>query len=157
MNNTTKTSANITIILLLMVIIFYQFINIFNYKEIIEWNDVEFRYTLDILSSSIESIEEKKYSDIVNMASLASATGQAYSVYRSTSFFKKNELLSSALIMLNDNLTNRTNIDEVLNRNDLMILIPVIKKLQDNPLDDKATEEFYYLIRKHTVINFNLP
>lgn len=157
MNNITKKRINIAIILLLMVIIFYQFIKIFNYKEIMEWNDVEFKYTLDMLSSSIESIEEKRNSEIVDMASLASATGQAYSVYRSTSFYNKNELLSSALMMLNDNLTNRTNIDEVLNENDLMILIPVIKKLQDNPLDDKATEEFYYLVRKHTVIGSPLP
>lgn len=157
MNNITKKRINIAIILLLMVIIFYQFIKIFNYKEIMEWNDVEFKYTLDMLSSSIESIEEKRHSEIVDMASLASATGQAYSVYRSTSFYNKNELLSSALMMLNDNLTNRTNIDEVLNENDLMILIPVIKKLQDNPLDDKATEEFYYLVRKHTVIGSPLP
>ncbi|MDU2491735.1 MAG: hypothetical protein E7D27_14315 [Clostridium celatum] len=60
-------------------------------------------------------------------------------------------------MMLNDNLANRTNIEHVLNENYLTILIPVIKKLQDNPLDDKATEELYYLVRKHTVIGSPLP
>lgn len=157
MNNITKKRINMVVILLLIVIIFYQFINLFNYKELIEDNDIEFIYTLDMLSSSIESIEENRHSEIVDMALLASATGQAYSVYRSTSFYDKNELLSNALMMLNDNLTNRTNIKEVLNENDLTILIPVIKKLQDNPLDAKATEELHYLVRKHTVIGSPLP
>ena len=91
------------------------------------------------------------------MAGLASATGQAYSIYRSTSFYNKNELLSSALMMLNNNLSNRTNVREVLDENDLTILIPSIEKLNDNPLDEKATEEFYYLVRKHTVIGSPLP
>lgn len=60
-------------------------------------------------------------------------------------------------MMLNDNLANRTNIENVLNENYLTILIPIIKKLQDNPLDDKATEELYYLVRKHTVIGSPSP
>ena len=157
MNNITKKHIDIVVIALLVVIIFSQFIKLLNYKETIEWSDVEFRYTLDMISHSIESLEENRHSEIVDMAALASATGQAYSVYRSTSFYKKNELLSNTLMMLNDNLTNRTNIEDVLNENDLTILIPVIKKLQDNPLDDKATEEFNYLVRKHTVIGSPLP
>ena len=157
MNYITKKRINIGFILLLIVIIFYQFIKLSNYKELIELSDSEFRYTLDMISHRIESIEENRHSKIVDMAALASATGQAYSVYRSTSFYNKNGLLSSALMMLNDNLTNRTNIEDILNENDLTILIPVIKKLQDNPLDDKATEEFQYLVRKHTVIGSPLP
>ena len=110
MNYITKKRINIGGILLLLVIIFYQFIKLFNYKELIELSDSEFRYTLEMISHRIESIEENRHSQIVDMAALASATGQAYSVYRSTSFYNKNELLSSALMMLNDNLTNRTNI-----------------------------------------------
>ncbi len=157
MDNISKKRINIVVIALLLVIIFYQFIKLFNYKELMGWSDVEFGYTLDMISHRIESIEENRHSEIVDMAVLASATGQAYSVYRSTSFYNKNQLLSSALMMLNDNLTNRTNIEDVLNENDLTILIPVIKKLQDNPLDDKATEEFHYLVRKHTVIGSPLP
>lgn len=157
MNNITKKHINIVVMTLLVVIIFYQFIKLLNYKELREWSDVEFRYTLSMISQSIESMEENRNSKIVDMAALASATGQAYSVYRSTSFYKKNDLLSNTLIMLNDNLTNRTDIENVLNENDLTILIPVIKNLQDNPLNDKATEEFNYLVRKHTVIGSPLP
>lgn len=157
MNNTTKKRRNTIVTLSLIGIIFYQSINVFNYKKLIEANDMEFRYTLNMLSSCIESIEEKRHSEIVDMAALASATGQAYSIYRSTSFYNKNESLGSALMILNDNLTNRTNIEDVLNENDLTILIPVINKLQDNPLDEKSTEEFHYLIRKHTVVGSPLP
>ena len=157
MNNITKKRINIVVMTLLVVIIFYQFIRLLNYKELREWSDVEFRYTLSMISQSIESMEENRNSKIVDMAALASATGQAYSVYRSTSFYKKNDLLSNTLMMLNDNLTNRTDIENVLNENDLTILIPVIKNLQDNPLNDKAIEEFNYLVRKHTVIGSPLP
>lgn len=157
MNNITKKRINIVVMTLLVVIIFYQFIKLLNYKELREWSDVEFRCTLSMISQSIESMEENRNSKIVDMAALASATGQAYSVYRSTSFYKKNDLLSNTLMILNDNLTNRTNIEDILNENDLTILIPVIKKLQDNPLNDKATEEFNYLVRKHTVIGSPLP
>ena len=157
MNNITKKRINIVVMTLLVVIIFYQFIKILNYKELREWSDVEFRYTLSMISQSIESMEQNRNSKIVDMAALASATGQAYSVYRSTSFYKKNDLLSNTLMMLNDNLTNRTDIENVLNENDLTILIPVIKNLQDNPLNDKAIEEFNYLVRKHTVIGSPLP
>lgn len=157
MNKLIKKRINIVLIVLLIAIIFYQFIKLFNYKELIESNDVEFRYTLTLLSSNIESIEEKRHDEIVDMAGLASATGQAYSIYRSTSFYNKNELLSSALMMLNNNLANRTNVKEVLDENDLTILIPSIEKLNDNPLDEKATEEFFYLVRKHTVIGSPLP
>ena len=157
MNILIKKRINRVLIVLLIAIIFYQFIKLFNYKELIESNDVEFRYTLTLLSSNIESIEENRHDEIVDMAGLASATGQAYSIYRSTSFYNKNELLSSALMMLNNNLSNRTNVKEVLDENDLTILIPSIEKLNDNPLDEKATEEFYYLVRKHTVIGSPLP
>ena len=157
MNNITKKRINIVVMTLLVVIIFYQFIRLLNYKELREWSDVEFRYTLSMISQSIESMEQNRNSKIVDMAALASATGQAYSVYRSTSFYKKNDLLSNTLMMLNDNLTNRTDIENVLNENDLTILIPVIKNLQDNPLNDKAIEEFNYLVKKHTVIGSPLP
>ncbi|MGG7057882.1 hypothetical protein ACQPUY_07345 [Clostridium nigeriense] len=157
MKNISEKRKTIGVIAVLVVIIFYQFIKLFNYNQLIEQNDVEFRYTLDMLSNRIESIEESRHSQIVDMSGLASATGQAYSVYRSTSFYNKNELLSAALMMLNNNLTNVSNIEDVLNENDLSILIPVIEKLQNNPLDEKVTEEFYYLVRKHTVIGSSLP
>ncbi|MGG7142911.1 hypothetical protein ACQPVP_05545 [Clostridium nigeriense] len=157
MKNISEKRKTIGVIAVLVVIIFYQFIKLFNYNQLIEQNDVEFRYTLDMLSNRIESIEESRHSQIVDMSGLASATGQAYSVYRSTSFYNKNELLSAALMMLNNNLTNVSNIEDVLNENDLSILIPVIEKLQNNPLDEKVTEEFYYLVRKHTVIGSPLP
>lgn len=156
MNNISKKRIPIGVIVLL-IIIFYQFIKLFNYKQLIEQNDIEFRYTLDMLSNRIESIEESRHSQIADISGLASATGQAYSVYRSTSFYNKNELLSSTLMMLNNNLTNRSNIEDVLNENDLSILIPVIEKLQNNPLDEKVTEEFYYLVRKLTVLGSPLP
>ncbi len=157
MNNLIKKRINRVLIVLLIAIIFYQFIKLFNYKELIASNDTEFRYTLTLLSSNIESFEENRHDEIVDMAGLASAAGQAYSIYRATSFYNKNELLSSALMMLNNNLSNRTNVKEVLDENDLTILIPSIEKLNDNPLDEKATEEFFYLVRKHTVIGSPLP
>ena len=75
MNNITKKRINIVVIALLVVIIFYQFIKLFNYKELMEWSDVEFRYTLDMISHCIESIEENRHSEIVDMVALASATG----------------------------------------------------------------------------------
>lgn len=58
--------------------------------------------------------------------------------------------------MLNSNITNKTNIREVLKTNDLTILIPILKKLIDNPLDKTATKELDYLVRKHTVTGSNL-
>lgn len=157
MNIITKKHKNIAVIVTLVVIIFYQFIKLYNYNELIERNDVEFKYTLSMISSGIESIEENRNNKIADMSSLASATGQAHSVYRSTSFYNKNELLSSALMTLNNNLTNRTNVEDVINENDLSILIPVIEKLKVDPLNEEVTEEFYYLVRKYTVIGSPLP
>lgn len=157
MNNLIKKHINIAIIVLLIVIIFYQIIKLSNYAELTKRNDVEFLYAIDSISSTIKLIEEKRYDEVVGMAGLAAATRQASSLYRSTSFYNKNKLLNDVLQMLNNNLTTRSDIKEVIDKNDLMILVPSINKLHNNPLDQKVTEEFFYLVRKHTVIGSTLP
>ena len=54
--------------------------------------------------------------------------------------------------MLNQNITNRNNISEVFKEQDLTILIPALKKVLDNPLDEEATKELDYLVIKYTVL-----
>lgn len=142
---------------ILVLTIIYQFIKIAKYEEIIEQNDSELRYVLSYLIYSIESYEDGVHSKVVDMASLATSTGQAHSTYRSTSYYDQNRLFFDGLYMLNNNLTNRTNVEEMLEENDLKILIPSLEKLKDNPLDKEATEEFFYMVRKHTVIGSPLP
>ncbi|WP_411168440.1 hypothetical protein ACH36K_15135 [Clostridium sp. MB05] len=157
MNIINKKRLIVAFMVLLILTNFYQFIKITNYKKLTERNDNEFRYTLVMIYNSIESIEEKRHDEIVDMAALSSAIGQSYAIYNSTSYYSKNKLLHETLRILNDNISNRTNIQEVLDENDLNILNPLIKKVKDNPLDNEATEELLYLVRKHTVIGSPLP
>lgn len=149
---TKKRTISILVVLLIILNI-YQFIKLSTYGKFTDMQDFEFKKRLTELSLSIEWVEGKKHSEIVDMASLASATGQSYATYISTSFYKDNLILCDALKILNENITNTNNIEEIIAKNDLTLLIPSIEKLKQNPLDIKTTEEFHYLIRKHTVID----
>lgn len=83
---------------------------------------------------------------------MSSATSEANSIYRYTSYYKNNSLLSYTLWTLNNNITNVTNIREIIKKNDLSKLISALNNLRKNPIDEKATKNLDYLVRKYTVI-----
>jgi hypothetical protein len=116
--------------------------------------DSEFDIGIQIICSGIEQITDGK--DLEGMAVLASGTSQVATIYSMTSYYKKNTMLYRPLNMLNNNITNKINIREVIETKDLSILIPVLKKVLGNPLDEEATKQLDYLVRKHTVIGSTL-
>ena len=157
MNIINKKRLIMVLVVFLTLINFYQFIKLTNYNKLIERNNYDFIFTLQMISNSIESIEEKRHDEVVDVAALSSAIGQSYAIYNSTSYYSKNELLHETLRILNDNISNRTDIKKALDENDLTILIPSIKKVQENPIDNEATEKLLYLVRKYTVTGSTLP
>lgn len=62
-------------------------------------------------------------------------------------------LLKNTLWKLNNNITNRKDIEKVVKENDFSILLPTLKRVMDDPLDKNATKELYELVQKHTTLN----
>ncbi|WP_404989061.1 hypothetical protein [Clostridium culturomicium] len=157
MNFINKKRITMCLIIVLALTNLYQFNKLHNYKELIESNDYKFKLSLKIISNSIESLELKRFDDFACLAHLSSSVGQSYAIYDATSYYNENKLLSRVLWDLNNNISNKNNIKEVLDENDLTVLIPALKKLEENPQDSEATEELSYLVKKYTVIGSTLP
>jgi len=155
-----KNKQTIAIVLLIssLFINLVQFNTFRNYKhKQSEAADNEFKLDLDLTCIGINVIKEKKMDELSSMALLSSGTSKASVIYASTSYYKSNPRLQDTIYTLNNNITNMSNIREVIDKNDLTILVPAIKKVIDNPLDETATKELDYLVRKYTVIGSPLP
>jgi hypothetical protein len=157
MNTILKKRLTGGLIFILVLINIVQLYLLNYYKKNTLEADYNFSLELTEICAGLEAIEGKRYDDIVGIAMLASATGQAASLYKSTSYYKENKVLDSALWTLNSSISNSGNIEKVIAENDLTILIPAIKKVKENPLDPEATKELLYFVRKYTVIGSTLP
>lgn len=148
-----KRTRVIILITLSLLINLLQFIAFKNYKQSQHDDaDISFSLGLQIACIGINAIREKKTDELASIAILASGTSKASTSYYSTSYYKSNPQLMDTLWILNSNITNKDNIRDVLDKNDITILIPAIQKVLSNPLDETATKELDYLVRKHTVI-----
>jgi hypothetical protein len=151
---------NIVIILIIISLFInaVQFIILKEYKhQQHSAADNDFKTGLQLTCLGINDIKTKKTDELSSISVLSAGTSKASTIYASTSYYRSNPLLDNTIWILNNNITNRTNIREVLDNNDLTVLIPVIKKVIDDPLDETATNELDYLVRKHTVIGSPLP
>lgn len=139
-------------IIFLVVLNIFQLNKIKNYKLITRSNDMEFSIQLELICHGIETIEQAKIKDsvdekVLGAAILASATGQASSLYMQTSYYKENELLYTALWNLNNTVSNNSKVNSLFDKHDFKTFIPIIKALKQNPLDKKSTEELYTYFR----------
>lgn len=150
----TKLSKQALLIFLIasLLINTFQFSKLQSYKKPAYAADNEFINNIQLICFGIELIEAKEKNELSAMAVLASGTSSAFSIYRYTSYYKKNPDLYETLYTLNNNVTNRTNIREVIEQNDLALLYSPLKKIMMDPLNKDATEELNYSVRKCTVL-----
>lgn len=151
MNNVYKSRLIMAFIIVLVIGVGFQYNKLKDFKKNTLVIDTDFRIALERIVIGIEYLESDKYDEISNMAKLASATGQASALYKLTSHFNENEILNDALLTLNNNISNKSNIRAVIEEEDLKILIPALNKVKANLGDEQAAKELFYLIRKHTV------
>ncbi|MBK1813601.1 hypothetical protein JHL18_23575 [Clostridium sp. YIM B02505] len=146
------------IIVILSVLNIYQYFKFENYqKKYKEKADSEFKLDMQIIYAGIENISSAEIGQIPSLTQLSSGTSKADAICEYTSYYDKNKLLKNTLWELNNNITNRTNIEEVVKKNDLTILLPTLKKIIENPLDEVSTKELYRLVQKHTVLGSTVP
>lgn len=126
-------------------------------KQQMNFAENEFIVGLQLVCAGINNMKTKMADELSSIATVSSGTSKAISVYALTSYYKSNPFLWNTIWELNNNITNRTNISEVLKKNDLSVLYPVIQKIINNPLDEAATKELDYLVRKYTVADTLLP
>lgn len=148
-----KLTVAITLIIISLFVNLVQYNILRNYKQEQRSSaDNEFRIGLEMIIVGVNRIKKKEIDELSNMALLSAGTSKANTTYALTSYYKSNPLLMDTISQLNENITNRINIREVLDKNDLTVLIPAIQKVIDNPLDETATKELDYLVRKYTAI-----
>lgn len=148
------SKKHLLMILLLLSISFniFQYSRNKEYKTMDNRNDLEFKLSIDMVMAGIEDIEENKMDELAAMAFLAKGTSSAIMIYPVTSYYKKNKELYGVLYELDNNITNRTNIREIIKEKNLMNLLPALEKIYNDPIDKTTTEELYNIIRKNTVI-----
>ncbi|WP_040215165.1 hypothetical protein [Clostridium polynesiense] len=152
----TKTKKLLILILLAVSLIFniFQLFQKEEYESKMDTANTEFSIALQTISIGIEFIENENRDKLLAIAMLSCGTAEASALYKYTSYYEENTDLDNVLWTLNNNITNNNTITEVLQKNDLSILIPVIKKLDRNPLDLKATEELRNLVIRYTSIHY---
>lgn len=152
----TKTKKLLILILLAVSLIFniFQLFQKEEYESKMDTANTEFSIALQTISIGIEFIEDENRDKLLAIAMLSCGTAEASALYKYTSYYEENTDLDNVLWTLNNNITNNNTITEVLQKNDLSILIPVIKKLDRNPLDLKATEELRNLVMRYTSIHY---
>ncbi|GKU25457.1 hypothetical protein [Clostridium folliculivorans] len=136
-----------------------SFLNIFqytqnHYNEIHrkEKADSNFNLAMQSICLGIKEVESNERDIIPSLPFLSSATSKAVSVYGYTSYYEKNSSLEGILWVLNNNITNRSNIEEVVAKKDLTLLLPILEKVKNNPSDETLNEELYNLIQENTTV-----
>ncbi|MFU7514839.1 hypothetical protein [Clostridium sp. HCS.1] len=147
MNKINNKYVIIVVILSLILLNLFQLIKLKNYQSITDNVDSDFGASLDLICIGIETIEDNTEDEFVGIAILASGTGEAESLYKQSSYYKENELLYVALRNLNTIISNNSRVRELIEKNDLKTLIPIIEDLRKNPLDNEATEKLHVFFR----------
>ncbi|QAT40298.1 hypothetical protein [Clostridium sp. JN-9] len=154
-------ASKIVIIIGLMIISLllnvFQYIKFKNYKNQCQINaDNEFNIAMQYISVGIEKLKTKEIDQTAAIAQLSSGTSKSVTIYPLTSYYKKNPLLKNTLWEFNNNITNKMNIRDVVEKNDLSILLPTLNAVMNNPLSESETKKLDYLVKKYTVIGSTL-
>lgn len=156
-----KFNTKIMIICLLITSLFinvFQYYNLRHYENQNQINaDTEFSLAMQCISNGIEHLKTKGIDQTTAIAELSSGTSKAVAIYPLTSYYRKNPIFKNTLWEFNNNITNRLNIVDVLEKNDLSILLPTLNKIINDPTNKNATKDLDYLVKKHTVIGSTLP
>lgn len=148
-----KNYIIIGIVAVLSILNIYQYSeNYYNEKHRKEKADLDFNLAMQTICLGIKEVESNERDIIPALPFLSSATSKAVSTYEYTSYYEKNPNLEGILWILNDNITNRSNIEEVVAKKDLTLLLPILEKVKNDPLDESLNEELYNLIQENTAV-----
>lgn len=145
---TFKKSFIVIIITFLVVLNCIQYFKLHEYRNAEKDNDVHIKASIDLVCNGINMIESSNTDELSSISVLSAGTSQISTIYRNTSYYKENKELSNVLWTLNNIITNRSDIKEIISKNDLKSLIPVFEKLRLNPTDKKATEELKAIVKE---------
>ena len=135
-----KNIAIVSIIILILMNMF-QFNEISDYKEKTRVADMNFGVALELICFGVETLEDHNKDELLGMAILASATGQAVEIYKNTSYYDENGYLYNALFNLSSMISNNSRVKDLVEKHDFTTLIPIIEELRKDPMNMDATEK----------------